>query len=189
MTWLRAATLALIVLLCWTSIAFLSTGWHEFVFAIVPIDEPGPVHSIPDWGRENFDVAVTRYFVSGKASELGGPAAEVAHMADVRQVWLGITMLSLIGLAWVGTVKPFDVLRQSSLIVGGIGLLTLLGFEPLFLLLHQLLFPHGNWEFSAQSLLVEVYPAAFFVWMWGTIVAASAVSLVVVGHHRRRKRT
>jgi hypothetical protein len=187
MRWLKAFLVALILLTTWTSFAFVSTSWHKLVFKIVPVDEPYLVSGIGDWGRESFDWGITQSFFGQNLADWHVPADEVSHMADVRRVWLGLVAFSILGLGWLFITKPVDVYAKASLVVGLIGLTTAISFEPAFLLMHQLFFPKGNWEFSPQSSLVQIYPEAFFVWMWGTIVAASGLTLLMAFYFHKPK--
>jgi uncharacterized membrane protein len=73
--------------------------------------------------------------------------------------------------------------------VAGMILLSLLLFQPAFLLMHKLLFRNDLWLLPAQSTLLEVFPTSFFIKIGIALllymVIISAVSLataVCVGH-------
>jgi uncharacterized membrane protein len=61
----------------------------------------------------------------------------------IRQLFLygGITTLILLFLFVLGVV---------------------MGFDQLFTLFHYIVFPQGNWQFPADSLLIQTFPLAFF---------------------------
>lgn len=180
MRWFKAAGLGLIVLCAWTATLFVATPVHQLVFRLTPTELAG---------RAQLDHSITRYLLTANQSALGVlTIEEQSHMADVRSVWLWLVSLSLVGFAWLGWSKPFVFWREALVVVALLGLFTLLGFVPAFEAVHQVVFPGGNWQFPDQSLLLQTYPIAFFVWMWGTIVVASAVSLSVSQYLYRGKR-
>ncbi len=116
-------------------------------------------------------------FLDGK-QELSAKytAEEVSHLRDVIRVMkqvnftfyvLGIMMVILVAYSW----EKKDLL-QNMLRYGGIAtavflllllLFTVIDFNGLFTLFHQLFFPQGNWQFPADSLLIRTFPVDFFV--------------------------
>jgi hypothetical protein len=187
MKWLKASTVAIVVLLCWTSIAFVSASWHKVVFGADSFDERSPVLGIKEIEREQFDLYLSRFFVNGDISSLTLTSDEQSHMTDVRHVWLGLVVLSVLGIAWFGFVKPFDVVKEALVLVGLIGVLTIQAFNFVFSLIHVLLFPNGNWQFSEGSILIEVYTPEFFAGMWLSIILLSAISLILSAYFRRKQ--
>ena len=66
------------------------------------------------------------------------------------------------------------------LLTGIIFILTLFFFNTIFTLFHLLFFPQGNWVFSADSLLIQTFPEAFFVRISFLIFGLAFLSGIVV---------
>ena len=126
-------------------------------------------------------------------------ADEAAHMRDVRAVLLGflvaaaIAALFLVWSLWRGRrdAETWRALsRAGALIVVGVvvvGLLGALAFGLAFELFHRILFPGGNWSFPASSLLVRLYPLAFWqlsAAALGVLVALGGAAAWTVGRRR-----
>lgn len=88
---------------------------------------------------------------------------EQSHMADVRVLIYTSIVLFLLAL-W--TSRSFGVHRFS-----GYGLLLVLafltgvalkGFSGFWEKFHHVLFPQGNWAFSPDSVLIQLYPENYF---------------------------
>lgn len=101
---------------------------------------------------------------------------ELSHLEDVNEVMNGIDYLFYgITLVVIGTLIIFrhdkeylhQLLWYSGLTAVGIillvGLLSLLSFNGLFTLFHQLFFPQGNWQFPIDSLLIQTFSLDFFI--------------------------
>ncbi|MBI2146123.1 DUF1461 domain-containing protein [Candidatus Woesearchaeota archaeon] len=103
-------------------------------------------------------------------------ALELSHVTDVRKVMNGINIF--LGFLLMGTLSLLfysrnnPLILQKSLRYGGIAtigilimvlLFSFLDFTTLFTWFHQLFFPQGNWSFPADSLLIQTFPAEFFV--------------------------
>lgn len=75
--------------------------------------------------------------------------------------------------AGLGTVALFAIL----------GIWAAINFEGLFAVFHSLFFAQGSWVFSAESLLITMYPEPFWMGMgaiWlATTIAVSVISAVV----------
>jgi uncharacterized protein DUF1461 len=115
-------------------------------------------------------------------------ADENAHMADVRSVFRGAEIAALLAL-FVAGVRVARARRRggalrliragaltSVAIVAVIGLAAAVAFDPLFLLFHQVFFPHGNFLFAPDSNLIRLYPE----WYWQGITAGVAASFIAV---------
>ncbi len=103
-------------------------------------------------------------------------AEERSHLEDVKDV-MNVVDYFFYGIALVvlGTLFLFrhyqkdfhQLLWYSGLTTIGIilliGILSLLSFNGLFTLFHQLFFPQGNWQFPAESLLIQTFPLDFFI--------------------------
>jgi len=115
-------------------------------------------------------------------------ADEAGHMRDVRFVlygFLGLAAASVALLAWRIGRAPTDPRTWLSIARGGatlaviliaLGVVAALAFGVAFELFHRILFPGGNWAFAADSLLIRLYPYAFW-----QLSAAALGGLGVVG--------
>ena len=116
-------------------------------------------------------------------------ADERSHLRDARLL-LGVFLvaggISLFGLAaalvrWPGRrAAAWRVIGRAglgtALTVLLIGLVSLVAFDSLFTLFHQVFFPGGNWAFDpATQRLVQLYPFRF--WQ----IAAGALGVLVFG--------
>lgn len=115
--------------------------------------------------------------------------AERAHLRDARLL-LGIFLLAGgIGIVAIGAAlgawvdrrsAVWTVVRQaglaSAIAVVVLGFISLVAFDSLFTLFHQVFFPGGNWAFDPSSQrLVQLYPFRFW-----QIAAAALGSLVFI---------
>ena len=69
----------------------------------------------------------------------------------------------------------------------GIGLFvtwSIVDFNGMFNFLHSLFFADGSWLFNAKSLLIIIYPTAFWICMGvicGAISIAASIILIILG--------
>jgi hypothetical protein len=108
---------------------------------------------------------------------------EAAHMLDVRVGVYGFMVLAIASgglLAWQLARHPRSPQVWRSVSRGGIwlvvtlivvGLFAAFAFETAFELFHRIFFPGGNWAFPQDSLLITLYPYAF----WELSAAAMGV--------------
>lgn len=124
---------------------------------------------------------------TGADNTLAFTEAEVNHMHDVKWVLLIATvavaalfLLTLFSSISLRERAPGTIRR--SLFCGAwitlglivvLGVVGVFGWEWLFTTFHQVFFPQGNWEFSARSTLIRLYPPQFW------IDAAIAVAVLV----------
>lgn len=136
--------------------------------------------------------------------------AERAHMADVKALfdWASIIFLVALG-ALLGVAGTFaaqrmwshlDELLGRAMIIGGwtilgtvafLGAAASLSFGNFWLLFHAILFPQGNWMFAADSTLITLYPAEFFVrFVTQVLLRAGAFGaiMLLLGYFLRRMR-
>ncbi|MDO4854521.1 MAG: DUF1461 domain-containing protein [Coriobacteriia bacterium] len=116
---------------------------------------------------------------------------ELSHLSDCIPVFVTAqgsvifcAIVALAGLIWIGAFRG-KRLFGLSLIVGGavpVALLlcvvvwALANFEGLFAAMHSLFFNAGTWTFDYDSLLIKLFPEAF----WAAMAALwAAVSLVL----------
>ena len=103
-------------------------------------------------------------------------AAEVSHLEDVATVMKRAEIVFFLsGMVILGISFYFRKNKEQLhrlLKYGGIGTLTavlviltalILNFNSLFTLFHQIFFPQGNWQFAANSLLIQTFLVEFFV--------------------------
>lgn len=89
---------------------------------------------------------------------------ESAHMTDVA--WLIRAALLVLILA---SILLFVLKPTANTIYYGAGILAallivsaFLPFDLIFTKFHQLFFPQGNWQFAADSTIIQFYPFEFF---------------------------
>jgi integral membrane protein (TIGR01906 family) len=125
-------------------------------------------------------------------------AAAVSHLMDVRSVIgsarLATGITSLLLATYVGLCvgkRRFRLLtsgmKVGSWVIGGLLLVAVMAastdFSSFFTAFHGLFFASGTWTFSADSLLIRLFPERF--WMasgvaWAVLMAAGAALLLIV---------
>lgn len=141
----------------------------------------------------------THYVLTGtRLSEMteyyrseGEPGWEaVTHLLDVRnafrRLWIA-WIVSAAALVVAGAVvyrRGWWCWLQRSLKVAAVVCIALptictivvvFAFDPLFITLHQIVFPQGNWMFAQDSLLIQTFPETF--WIIAMIVLLALVAL------------
>ncbi|MEO7259259.1 MAG: DUF1461 domain-containing protein [Luteimonas sp.] len=126
-------------------------------------------------------------------------ADEAGHMRDVRLVlfvFLGLAMASAAFLAWQVRRTPRDPRTWLSIARGGfslalilvlLGVFAALAFGVAFELFHRILFPGGNWAFAADSLLIRLYPYAFWQLSAGALGILGVIGGLMAWHVARRR--
>ncbi|MEP7158230.1 MAG: DUF1461 domain-containing protein [Chloroflexota bacterium] len=116
-------------------------------------------------------------------------ADEVSHLRDaslVLYVFLVPAAASLVLLVSSGLRRGSDpimwraVARGGSILVVGtvvLGTLAFVAFDVAFELFHRIFFPGGNWAFPPNSMLIRLYPYAF----WELTSLALGLLLVAAG--------
>jgi integral membrane protein (TIGR01906 family) len=89
---------------------------------------------------------------------------ESAHMTDVA--WLvrvGLFVLILTSILLLA-LKPNarTIYYGTGILIGFLAILMLLPFDSIFTQFHQIFFPQGNWQFAADSTIIQFYPFEFF---------------------------
>ncbi len=117
------------------------------------------------------DRNVTRY-ITGLGSELNVDfnEDEKSHMADVKRLIMFEEFLFIALLIWFFILAykrkiNYSHLKKAALIViliAVFSLISLLFFDRFFELFHLVFFPMGNWQFSSNSLMIQVYQQSFF---------------------------
>lgn len=141
-----------------------------------------------------------RATVIGEASETRHlPADAISHLDDVYRVVSAakpalavIAVLCVAGLAHVAVRINRRALGRV-LIAGGafvlaafaaLGIWALVDFYGLFDVFHSLFFQAGTWTFSIDSLLITLYPTAFWMGMagiWLAVTCGLSILAVLVG--------
>jgi Protein of unknown function (DUF1461) len=127
---------------------------------------------------------------------------EYAHMADVRNVFIGARVVAVAAAIIAALVilraarrqrRAAVVLVRDAAIAASIGtaivaVAAAVAFDPLFLLFHEIFFPQGNFLFPPDSNLLAMYPDPYwygvtlrvgltFVLAMAIIAIASAATL------------
>lgn len=141
-----------------------------------------------------------RATVVGEVSETRRlPADAISHLDDVYRVVSAakpalavIALLCVAGLAHVAVRINHRALGRV-LIAGGalvlvafaaLGIWALVDFYGLFGVFHSLFFQAGTWTFSVDSLLITLYPTAFWMGMaaiWLAVTCGLSILAVLVG--------
>ncbi len=133
------------------------------------------------------------------SGELIYQESEVSHLSDVRTVlgWLfsaggafGTMIVVIIAIGYFKAGSGWKRQLGSLLLWGSVtamGLYVLMAlaaaidFSFVFIGLHEILFPQGNYFFAAESSLLQLYPEKFWVDSMFLLYAATAVEAAVVG--------
>jgi integral membrane protein (TIGR01906 family) len=128
--------------------------------------------------REKITSDMISYFkVKGDESLISNfTSTEQSHLKDVKNLLkLNDFILKIILILFFILIFYFreNIFKNISkiLIYGGIItdilliilLILSINFDFAFTLFHKLFFPQGNWTFSPDSLLIQLFPAQFFV--------------------------
>ncbi len=152
---------------------------------------PDQVHSISDRSVAELVLGPGSFEIEGPDGQPFYDADERAHLGDARLL-LGVALL-LGGIAIVGIGAAlgrwrdrrravWTVIRRAGLTtaiaVVLLGFISLVAFDSLFTLFHQVVFPGGNWSFDPSTQrLVQLYPFRF----WQIAAAALGVLVFLLG--------
>ena len=130
-------------------------------------------------------------------------ATEISHLEDVVRVmnganifWYasGTIILILSFYFWKDKEQLQKALRYGGMatvaFIAVILMAILVGFEEVFTLFHLLFFPQGNWQFAADSLLIQTFPLDFFIMMGRRIfmlALAFGVMLISTAYLMKKK--
>ncbi len=129
----------------------------------------------------------------------------VSHLDDVHAVisaattaLIVLSVCALCGCILIGIMYKRKALGWTLTLAGGIVLVALavlalwaaFDFDGFFTVFHSLFFAQGTWTFSADSLLIRMYPTEFWVGMgivWvATTLIASLICLILGSAIRKR---
>lgn len=148
---------------------------------------------------------------AGKAAAVGAlsdrytlPANALSHLQDCTPIFTtgrisvgvvgGFALAGLVALGVVAGRKGVGrALKLGAALVAALILAlaawAALDFNGLFTWMHQMLFAQGNWTFSANSLLIQLFPEAFWaamagLWIICTLAAAALCGLAgkIIAH-------
>lgn len=168
-----------VVILAFSLLLLMTPIWMHFALAASGATA-APL--TPELAYQLSDRTVAELFLGpGTFADFG--LDESAHMRDVRLVlfvFLGVAAMSLVFVAWSIRRAPDNprtwraIARGGSGLVAGlilVGAIAAVAFGAAFELFHRILFPGGNWAFPESSVLILLYPIAF----WQLSAAALAV--------------
>ncbi|MGY2743248.1 TIGR01906 family membrane protein [Arthrobacter sp. UYCu723] len=130
---------------------------------------------------------------------------EVSHMADVKLVILAafgagilLLLLSLIAVIYLRRRSTGGVRRGlfagsiiTLVIIIGLAVLAVLGWEQFFTEFHRIFFANGTWTFSLQDTLIRLFPGQFWVdagiVIGALVLLASLVTLILTWPTRKRR--
>ncbi|WP_441403638.1 TIGR01906 family membrane protein [Arthrobacter sp. 2YAF22_2] len=130
---------------------------------------------------------------------------EVSHMADVKLVILStfgagvlLVLLSLVAILYLRRRSPGGVRRglfagsiATLVIIIGLGVLAVLGWEQFFTEFHRIFFANGTWTFSLQDTLIRLFPGQFWVdagiTIGGLVLLAAILTLILTWPTRKRR--
>lgn len=132
-------------------------------------------------------------------------SGEVSHMADVKVVMLSafgagtlLAILSLIAILYlrrrsVGGVRRglFAGSIATLVIIIGLGVLAVLGWEQFFTEFHRIFFANGTWTFSLQDTLIRLFPGQFWsdagIVIGALVLLAALLTLILTWPTRKRR--
>ena len=139
------------------------------------------------------------------AERLSFKDGEVSHMADVKLVILSafgagalLVLFSLVAILYLRRRSTGGVRRglfagsiATLVIIIGLGVLAVLGWEQFFTEFHRVFFANGTWTFSLQDTLIRLFPGQFWVdagIVIGALVLLAALLTLVLTWPTRKRR-
>lgn len=170
----------------------------------------GKHYTFDDNDREKLDAAIAE---ANAAAEADGratasaresaarnlPADAISHLDDVYRVacvakpaLVIVAMLCIAGLAHVAVRIGRRALGRTLIAGGGLvlaafcalGAWAAIDFDGLFAAFHSLFFQAGTWTFPYDSLLITLYPTAFWMGMggiWLAVTCGLSILAVLIG--------
>ena len=196
--WLLPPATALVIVVA--AVLVLTTPvWMHFAIpaagASLPGDSTEEALAVSDqtvsqllFGPGDFRIVTPNVHKPGRPVTVYTPD-EAAHLRDARAVLYLFVALALAALVLIVAAlvhRPRDARRWRAVARGGaglavgtvvVGVLGFIAFDAAFELFHRIFFPGGNWEFPADSNMIQLYPYAF----WQLTAAALGVLCVFGG--------
>ncbi len=165
----------------------------------------GKHYTFDDNDREKLDAAIAE---ANAAAEADGratastresaarslPADAIRHLDDVYRVasvakpaLMIVAVLCIAGLAHVAVRIGQRTLGRTLIAGGGLvlaafcalGAWAAIDFDGLFAAFHSLFFQAGTWTFPYDSLLITLYPTAFWMGMGGIWLAVTCIASII----------
>lgn len=116
------------------------------------------------------------YLQNQQELSLNYTAIELSHLEDVKAVmtWADYLfyfslLISTLILTWERKKSWKKLLFYGGIVtislIAVIGIITIISFDFIFTLFHQIFFSQGNWQFAFDSLLIQTFPEDFFIGM------------------------
>ena len=145
-----------------------------------------------DGSMPRFDELAARLMLADDAYVL--PSDALSHLDDVftvvrtaRTVLIVLAVVALVGCVTIastrGRIQAGKTIMASPGVVlvlfAGLALWAALDFDGFFAFIHSLFFTAGTWTFSADSLLIRMYPEGFWTGMAVVWLATTTVACIV----------
>lgn len=201
-----AATITLAITLFTAGfMACAATPVATFVLSSVASNAEGSPYSQEELTQLALKTYEFTIFGTGKITDIPLEPDAISHLVDVNKV-IQPLLLPLL-CCYALTAACFFVLVRyygrkvtaAPLCIGGgitlaifvlLSLWATINFNSLFAWMHSLFFAAGTWQFSADSLLIRMYPINFWVGMaiiwFATSCLLSAASMLLGKHSRKR---
>ena len=170
----------------------------------------GKHYTFDDNDREKLDAAIAEANVAAEAGGRAGavtgentarslPADAISHLDDVYRVasvakpaLVIVAVLCIAGLAHEAVRISRRALGRTLMAGGGLvlaafcalGAWAAIDFDGLFAAFHSLFFQAGTWTFPYDSLLITLYPTAFWMGMggiWLAVTCGLSILAVLIG--------
>jgi integral membrane protein (TIGR01906 family) len=130
---------------------------------------------------------------------------EVSHMADVKLVMLSafgagalLALLSIVAIIYLRRRSNGGVRRGlfagsiiTLVLITGVAVLAVLGWEQFFTEFHRIFFANGTWTFALQDTLIRLFPGQFWIdagiVIAGLVLLTAVVTLILTWPTRRRR--
>lgn len=116
------------------------------------------------------------YVLNREELNLNYTSLERSHLEDVKKVisvanyWFYLSLVIVAGMILYYLKDRFKLKKlflwggiTTATMMGIIILLAIISFNSSFTVFHQIFFPQGNWQFPADSLLIQTFPLEFFI--------------------------
>lgn len=128
--------------------------------------------------------------------EFSLPRNALSHLQDCTPIFTtGRISVGVVGAFGIAGLIALGILAgrkriggaliaASSLVIGillALGIWAVVDFNGLFTWMHTMLFAQGNWTFDADSLLITLFPEAFWATMAGLWIVSSIVLAFITG--------
>lgn len=106
---------------------------------------------------------------------------EQSHLTDVALLVRAALLVLILVSALLLYFKPNarTIYYGAGLLIAILLFAAVIPFEKLFTQFHYIFFPQGNWQFSADSTLIQYYPFTFF-FKYATFIAAYSLLISFV---------